>query len=112
MSIPLDWSGQKIAEFLAAVSSFATAPAAAAGAVERVAESLDAEVVAIVSRGTALAVIGYPEGAVPVASSSRWPRAAARSSPSPARAAARPPWCRSSTPRAPTWSWRVLARTP
>jgi signal transduction histidine kinase len=66
MAIPLDWSGQKIAEFLAAVSSFATAPAAAAGAVERVAESLDAEVVAIVSRGTALAVIGYPEGGVPV----------------------------------------------
>jgi signal transduction histidine kinase len=67
MSIPPGWSAQKLAEFLAAVSSFATETAAAAGAVERVAESLDAEVVAIVSRGVAVAAIGYPEGATPVA---------------------------------------------
>jgi signal transduction histidine kinase len=67
MSTPPGWSAQKLAEFLAAVSSFATEAEVAAGAVERVAESLDAEVVAIVARGTAVATIGYPEGAVPVA---------------------------------------------
>jgi signal transduction histidine kinase len=68
MSVPPGWSAQKLAEFLAAVSSFATEAAAAVGAVERVAESLDAEVVAIVSRrGAAVAAIGYPEDAVPVA---------------------------------------------
>jgi signal transduction histidine kinase len=67
MSIPPGWSAQKLAEFLAAVSSFATEAAAAAGAVERVAESLDAEVVAIVSRGAVVAAIGYPENATPVA---------------------------------------------
>jgi signal transduction histidine kinase len=67
MSIPPGWSAQKLAEFLAVVTSFATEAEAAGGAVERVAESLDAEVVAIVSRGAAVAVIGYPEGATPVA---------------------------------------------
>jgi signal transduction histidine kinase len=67
MSIPPGWSAQKLAEFLAAVSSFATEAAAAVGAVERVAESLDTEVVAIVSHGAVVAVIGYPEGATPVA---------------------------------------------
>jgi signal transduction histidine kinase len=67
MSIPPDWSAQKLAEFLAAVSSFATEAAAAEGAVERVAESLGAEVVAIVSGAVTVAAIGYPEGATPVA---------------------------------------------
>src|SRR5439155_18201832 len=66
MSIPPGWSAQKLAEFLAVVSSFATEAAAAAGAVERVAESLDAEVVAIVARGGVVAAIGYPEGATPL----------------------------------------------
>jgi signal transduction histidine kinase len=67
MSIPPGWSAQKLAEFLAAVSSFATEGAAATGAVEWVAESLDAEVVAIVSRGAGVISIGYPEGATPFA---------------------------------------------
>jgi signal transduction histidine kinase len=67
MSIPPGWSAQKLAEFLAAVSSYATEAAAAEGAVERVAESLDAEVVAIVSRAVVVAAIGYPQGATPVA---------------------------------------------
>ncbi len=67
MSVPPGWSAQKLAEFLAAVSSYATEASAAAGAVERVAESLDAEVVAIVARGAAVAVIGYPEDSVPIA---------------------------------------------
>jgi signal transduction histidine kinase len=67
MSLPPGWSAQKLAEFLAAVSSFATEAEAAAGAVERVAESLDTEVVAIVARGAVVAAIGYPEGTTPVA---------------------------------------------
>src|ERR687895_1042634 len=67
MSIPPGWSAQKLAAFLAAVSSFSTEAAAALGAVERVAESLDAEVAAIVSHGSVVAVIGYPSGEVPVA---------------------------------------------
>jgi hypothetical protein len=68
MSVPPGWSAHKLAEFLAVVSSFATETAAAGGAVERVAESLDAEVVAIVSRrGSPVAAIGYPEDSVPVA---------------------------------------------
>jgi signal transduction histidine kinase len=67
MSTSSGWSAHKLAEFLAAVSSFATEAAAAAGAVERVAEYLDAEVAAIVSQGAVVAVVGYPEGATPVA---------------------------------------------
>src|SRR5688572_5089578 len=67
MSIPAGWSAQKLAEFLAAVSSFATEAAAVEGAVERVAESLGAEVAAIVSGAAVVAAIGYPEGATPVA---------------------------------------------
>jgi signal transduction histidine kinase len=67
MSIPPGWSAQKLAGFLASVSSCTTEADAVVGAVERVAESLDAEVVAIVSQGAVVASIGYPEGAVPVA---------------------------------------------
>jgi signal transduction histidine kinase len=71
MSIPPGWSAQKLAGFLASVSSCTTEADAVVGAVERVAESLDAEVVAIVSQGAVIgaviASIGYPEGAVPVA---------------------------------------------
>ena len=67
MPIPPGWSAQKLAEFLAAVSSFSTEAAAALGAAERVAEYLDAEVAAIVSHGSVVAVIGYPSGEVPVA---------------------------------------------
>jgi signal transduction histidine kinase len=67
MSISSGWSAHKLAEFLAAVSSFATEAAAAAGAVERVAEYLDAEVAAIVSQDAVVSVVGYPEGATPVA---------------------------------------------
>jgi signal transduction histidine kinase len=65
MSIPSGWSAHKLAEFLSAVSSFTTEATAAVGAVERVAESLDAEVAAIVSRGAVVAAIGYPGGATP-----------------------------------------------
>jgi signal transduction histidine kinase len=60
------WSTQQLVEFLAAVSSFDTESGAALGAVERAAESLDAEVAAIVAGGDVLASVGYQEGAVPV----------------------------------------------
>ena len=59
------WSTQQLVEFLAAVSSFDTESGAALGAVERAAESLDAEVAAIVAGGDVLASVGYQEGAAP-----------------------------------------------
>lgn len=67
MTIPPGWSTQKLAEFLVSVSAFTTEASAARGAVERVAESLEAEVVAIVQHGELVAAVGYPAGAVPVA---------------------------------------------
>lgn len=60
------WSTQQLAEFLALVSSFESEAAAALGAVERVAEALDAEVAAIVSGGKLIAAVGYREDSVPV----------------------------------------------
>ncbi|MGI5127612.1 GAF domain-containing sensor histidine kinase [Pseudonocardia sp. CA-107938] len=66
MVIPPEWAAQKLAEFLAAVSAFTSGPAAALGAVERVAEALDAEVAAIIDGGELLAAIGYPAGEAPV----------------------------------------------
>lgn len=65
--IPPEWAAQKLAEFLAAVSAYTSEPAAALGAVERVAEALDAEVAAIVEGGELVAAIGYPAGEAPVA---------------------------------------------
>jgi signal transduction histidine kinase len=67
MTTPVGWSTQKLAEFLAAVSSFGTEASAALGAVERVAESLDVEVAAVVTHGKVFAATGYPEGKVPIA---------------------------------------------
>lgn len=61
------WSTQQLAEFLAAVSSTESEASAALAAVERAAEALDAEVAVIVKEGEAIAAIGFPEGAVPVA---------------------------------------------
>jgi signal transduction histidine kinase len=61
------WATQQLAEFLVAVSSAATAASTAHAAVERVAEALDAEVVALVRAGELVAAVGYPEGAVPAA---------------------------------------------
>lgn len=59
------WSTQQLAEFVAAVSTCDTAASAALGAVERAAESLDAEVAAIVADGVVIASVGYPAGHVP-----------------------------------------------
>jgi GAF domain-containing protein len=67
MAMSAAWSTQQLAEFLAVVSAIETAEAAARAIVERTAEGLDAEVVAIVSGGEVLASVGYPAGAVPVA---------------------------------------------
>jgi signal transduction histidine kinase len=60
------WSTQQLVEFLAAVSAFDSEKGAATGAVERAAESLDAEVAAIVARGEVLASVGYQEGHAPL----------------------------------------------
>ena len=60
------WSTQQLAEFVAAVSAATTESAAARAAVERAAEALDAEVVAIVGGGQVFAAVGYADGMTPV----------------------------------------------
>jgi signal transduction histidine kinase len=67
MSDPWAWAAQQVVEFLAGVSSWQTESAAALAAVERVAEALDAEVVAIVRGNHVVASVGYPMGSVPIA---------------------------------------------
>ena len=62
-----DWSGQQLAEFLAAVSSFGHEDAALVGAAERVAEALEAEVGAIVQAGRVVSCVGFPRGRTPEA---------------------------------------------
>ena len=62
----LTWFPQQLVAFLEAVWSARTEPAAGLTAVERAAEALDAEVAAIVCPDRVVAVVGYPEGAVPV----------------------------------------------
>jgi len=59
------WSTQQLTEFLALVSSFTDAAAASLGAVERVAEAVDAEVVALVRDGSVRAAVGFPADALP-----------------------------------------------
>jgi diguanylate cyclase (GGDEF)-like protein len=60
------WSTQQLTEFLALVSSFADAASATRGAVERAAEAVDAEVVALVRDGSVSAAVGFPEAGLPV----------------------------------------------
>ena len=60
-----DWSGQQLAEFLAAVSSYDTEAAAVAGAVERAAEALEAEVAALVRGREVVSSVGFASGRVP-----------------------------------------------
>ena len=62
----LTWFPQQLVAFLEAVWSARTEPAAGLMAVERAAEALDAEIAAIVCPDRVVAVVGYPEGAVPV----------------------------------------------
>ena len=66
--LPADsWSTQQLAEFLATVSSFPDQSSAISGAVERAAESLDAEVGALVQDGDVAVSIGFAEDEAPVA---------------------------------------------
>jgi signal transduction histidine kinase len=60
------WSTQQLAEFVAAVSAARSEATAALTAVERAAETLDADVAAIVGGGEVIASVGYPAGAAPV----------------------------------------------
>ena len=60
------WSTQQLAEFLAALSSAGDEAGAARTAVERAAESLEAEVGALVRAGEAVISVGFPSGRVPV----------------------------------------------
>jgi diguanylate cyclase (GGDEF)-like protein len=59
------WSTQQLAEFVAGVSAYDDEASTAAGAVERAAEALEAEVGALVTAGDVLASVGFPQGKVP-----------------------------------------------
>jgi signal transduction histidine kinase len=59
------WSAQQLAGFLEAVWSARTEASAALTAVERAAETLDAEVAAVMCGKHVVAAVGYPEGAAP-----------------------------------------------
>jgi signal transduction histidine kinase len=61
-----NWFPQQLVAFLEAVWSARTEAAAGLMAVERAAEALDAEIAAIVGPDRVVAVVGFPEGAVPV----------------------------------------------
>ncbi len=59
------WSTQQLTEFLALVASFTDEASATSGAVERAAEAVDAEVVALVRDGVVAAAIGFPDDDLP-----------------------------------------------
>ena len=61
------WSTQQLAEFLTAIASYSDQPGALAGAVERVAEALEAEVAAVVQGDGVLAAVGFPADDIPTA---------------------------------------------
>ena len=61
------WSTQQLAEFLTAIASYSDQPGALTGAVERVAEALEAEVAAVVQGDTVLAAVGFPADNIPAA---------------------------------------------
>lgn len=61
------WSTQQLAEFLTAIASYSDQPSALQGAVERVAEALEAEVAAIVQGDDVLAAVGFPPDGIPTA---------------------------------------------
>ena len=60
MSSLAHWTAQQLAEFLAVVSAAGDEAAAVAGAVERAAEALEAEVAAVVQGNQVLASVGFP----------------------------------------------------
>jgi diguanylate cyclase (GGDEF)-like protein len=59
------WSTQQLTEFLAVVSSFTDKLSATRGAIERAAEVVEAEVVAVIRGGVVATAIGYPPDALP-----------------------------------------------
>lgn len=59
------WSTQQLTEFLALVSSFADASSATRGAVERAAEVLECDVVAVLGADAVTAAIGFRTDALP-----------------------------------------------
>jgi diguanylate cyclase (GGDEF)-like protein len=61
------WSTQQLAEFLTAIASYSDQAGALKGAVERVAEALEAEVAAVVRGDDVLAAVGFPADRVPAA---------------------------------------------
>src|SRR5260370_33018340 len=61
------WSTQQLAEFLTAIASYSDRPSALTGAVERVAEALEAEVAAVVLGDDVLAAVGFPADDIPTA---------------------------------------------
>ena len=60
------FSPQHVAQFIAAVSAAETEAAAARASVERAAETLDADVAAIVCGGDLMAAVGFAEGRAPI----------------------------------------------
>ena len=61
-----NWSAPQLAEFLAAVSALPNEAAAVAGAVERAAEAVEAEVAALLRDGRPVAAVGFPRDRVPL----------------------------------------------
>jgi diguanylate cyclase (GGDEF)-like protein len=59
------WSTQQLAEFLSAIAAYSDRDSALQGAVERVAEALEAEVAAVVAGHNILATVGFAAGDVP-----------------------------------------------
>ncbi len=66
-AVPGGWAALQLAEFLERVSVLPDASAAASAAVERAAEALEAELVALVGASRVLATVGYPAGREPEA---------------------------------------------
>src|SRR5438270_12258810 len=61
------WTAQQLAEFLAVLSVHSDPELATRSGVERVAETLDAEVAAVLRVGCRTVSIGFPSGRVPEA---------------------------------------------
>ena len=61
------WSTQQLAEFLTTIASYSDRAGALRGAVERVAEALEAEVAAVIQGDAVLAAVGFPAEEIPTA---------------------------------------------
>ena len=67
MTAPSGWATQQLAEFLAVVTSAADEHAAVADALERLAESFEADAGAFLQNGTVIASLGWARGCTPEA---------------------------------------------